>query len=61
MIKGWFGEIVGYFERKTTNGIVEGINNNLNLLKRFGVGLRNFNNFEIRAWISWYFSKNLAY
>lgn len=25
-IKNWFGEIVGYFERKTNNGMVEGIN-----------------------------------
>lgn len=28
-IKNWFGEVVGYFERKTTNGMVEGINNRL--------------------------------
>ena len=26
-IKRWFAEIVGYFENRTTNGIVEGINN----------------------------------
>ena len=59
-IKRWFGEIVGYFERRTTNGIVEGINNKLKLLKRCGFGFRNFNNFEARALISWHFFNNLA-
>ena len=59
-IKRWFGEIVGYFERRTTNGIVEGINNKLKLLKRCGVGFINFISLEVRALISWDFSKNLA-
>jgi len=59
-IKRWFGEIVGYFERRTTNGIVEGINNKLKLLKRCGFGLRNFKKFEIRAVISWHCSNILA-
>ncbi|WP_407635881.1 MULTISPECIES: transposase [Kamptonema] len=35
-IKRWFSEIVGYFEQRTNNGIVEGINNKLKLLKRRG-------------------------
>ncbi|GAB1540158.1 hypothetical protein NUACC21_28270 [Scytonema sp. NUACC21] len=43
-IKRWFGEIVGYFEHKTTNGVVEGINNKLKLIKRSGFGFRNFRN-----------------
>ena len=60
-IKRWFAEIVGYFERRTTNGIVEGINNKLKLLKRCGFGFRNFNNFEIRALLFWHFPKNLAH
>jgi transposase len=47
--KRWLPEIVGYFEARTTNGIVEGINNKLKLLKRSGFGFRNFHNFEIRA------------
>ncbi len=25
-IRNWFGEIISYFERRTTNGVVEGIN-----------------------------------
>ena len=48
-IKRWLTEIVGYFERRTTNGIVEGINNKLKVLKRCGFGFRNFINFETRA------------
>ncbi len=59
-IKRWFGEVVGYFERKTTNGIVEGINNKLKLIKRSRFGFRNFYNFEIIALLSWHYSINLA-
>ena len=54
-IKRWFGEIVGYFESRKTNGIVEGINTKLKLLKRCGFGLRNLINFEIRALLLWHF------
>lgn len=59
-IKRWFAEIVGYFENRTTNGIVEGINNKLKLLKRCGFGFRNFRNFELRALLFWHFPNNLA-
>ena len=57
-IKRWFGEIVGYFEQRTTNGIVEGINNKLKVLKRCGFGFRNFINFEMRALLAWHFLNN---
>ena len=59
-IKRWFGEIVGYFEQRTTNATVEGINNKLKLLKKCGFGFRNFINFEMRALLAWHFPKNLA-
>ncbi len=59
-IKRWLGEIVGYFESRTTNGIVEGINTKLKLLKRCGFGLRNLINFEIRALLLWHFPEKLA-
>ncbi len=59
-IRRWFGEIVGYFERKTTSGVVEGINNKLKLIKRSGFGFRNFRNFEIRALLSWHYPISLA-
>nr|WP_322111871.1 transposase [Aerosakkonema funiforme] len=60
-IKRWFPEVVGYFERRITNGIVEGINNKLKLLKRCGFGFNNFHNFEIRALLLWHFPYNLAH
>ncbi len=60
-ITRWFAEITGYFERRTTKGIVEGINNKLKLLKRCGFGFRNFNNFEMRALLFWHFPKSLAH
>jgi transposase len=59
-IKRWFGEVAGYFDNKTTNGVVEGINNKLKLIKRSGFGFKNFRNFEIRALLSWHYDVNLA-
>ena len=60
-IKRWLAEVVRYFERRTTNGIVEGINNKLKLLKRCGFGFRNFNNFKIRALLFWHYPNILAH
>jgi transposase len=54
-IKRWLPQIVGYFEQGTTNGVVEGINNKLKVLKRCGFGFRNFKNFEIRALLCWHY------
>jgi transposase len=54
-IRQWFGEIISYFERRTTNGVVEGINNKLKLIKRRGYGFRNFHNFLVRSMLSWHF------
>jgi len=59
-IKRWLAEVVGYFEQRTTNGIVEGINNKLKLLKRCGFGFRNFHNFQVRALLFWHFPNVLA-
>lgn len=59
-IKGWFAEIVGYFEQRTTSGVVEGINNKLKLIKRSGFGFRNFDNFKIRALMAWHYPIDLA-
>jgi transposase len=53
-IKNWFGEIVGYFEKRTTQGVVEGINNKLKLIKRSGFGFRNFDNFQKRSLLVWH-------
>lgn len=42
----WFGEIVNYFDNRTTNGIVEGINNKLKLIKRAAYGFANARKFS---------------
>lgn len=51
----WFGKIIQYFERRTTSGVVEGINNKLKLIKRSGYGFRNFERFRLRCLICWHF------
>ncbi len=51
----WFGEIIQYFENRTTSGVVEGINNRLKLIKRSGYGFRNFERFRLRCLICWHF------
>ncbi len=59
-IKRWFGEIVGYFDNRTTSGVVEGINNKLKLIKRLGYGFRNFENFKLRSLLTWHFTANYS-
>ena len=51
----WFDEIIGYFDNRTTSGVVEGINNKLKLIKRSGYGFRNFENFRVRCLLNWHF------
>ena len=55
-IRRWIGEIIAYFDRGTTQGIVEGLNNKLKLIKRKAYGFRNFCNFELRSQLSMIFS-----
>ncbi len=54
-IKRWFDEVTSYFELRITNGVVEGINNKLKLIKRLGYGFGNFDNFKLRALLPWVF------
>ena len=54
-IKRWIGEIISYFDEGTTQGVVEGINNKLKLIKRRAFGFRNFDNFQIRSLLTWHF------
>lgn len=56
----WFGEIIQYFEHRTTSGVVEGINNRLKLIKRSGYGFRNFERFRLRCLICWHFPTDAA-
>lgn len=54
-IKRWFDEVTSYFELRITNGVVEGINNKLKLIKRLGYGFGNFDNFKLRGLLPWVF------
>ena len=54
----WFGEIVNYFDSRTTSGAVEGINNRLKLIKRSGYGFRNFDDFRLRCLMCWHLDLN---
>ena len=49
-------EIIGYFDNRTTSGVVEGINNKLKLIKRSAYGFRNFENYRIRCLLNWHLS-----
>jgi transposase len=55
-IRRWLGEIIAYFDCRTTQGTVEGINNKIKLIKRRGYGFRNFENFSNRCFLTWLFT-----
>jgi len=59
-IKRWFDEVTSYFELRITNGVVEGINNKLKLIKRLGYGFSNFDNFKLRGLLPWVFPFKVA-
>ena len=54
-IKRWIDEIVAYFDQRTTQGAVEGINQKIKLIKKRAYGLSNFNNFRRRVLLNWHF------
>lgn len=60
IIINWFQEVVGYFERRTNQGMVEGINNRLKVIKRNGFGFKQFDNFEKRSLLFFHFPNTLA-
>ena len=55
-ISRWIDEIVAYFDNRTTQGVVEGINQKIKLIKRNAYGLTNFDNFRRRVLLNWHFS-----
>lgn len=55
-ISKWIDEILAYFDHRMTQGIVEGINQKIKLIKRRAYGLTSFNNFRRRVLLNWYFS-----
>ncbi|MBD0263924.1 MAG: ISL3 family transposase, partial [Tolypothrix sp. Co-bin9] len=54
-ISRWIDEILAYFDHRTTQGFVEGINQKIKLIKRRAYGLTNFNSFRRRVLLNWYF------
>ncbi len=54
-IKRWIDEILAYFDNRTTQGTVEGINQKIKLIQRRGYGLTNFDNFRRRVLLNWHF------
>ena len=54
-IKRWIDEILAYFDNRTTQGAVEGINQKIKLIKRRAYGLTNFDNFRRRVLLNWHF------
>jgi transposase len=54
-IKRWIDEILAYFDNRTTQGTVEGINQKIKLIKRRAYGLTNFDNFRRRVLLNWHF------
>lgn len=54
-IKRWSDEILADFDNRTTQGIVEGINQKIKLIKRRAYGLNNFDNFRRRVLLTWHF------
>lgn len=54
-IRRWLEEILAYFEHRTTQGVVEGINQKIKLIKRRAFGFMNFNNFRRRILLNWHF------
>lgn len=60
-IKRWIDEILSYFDHRTTQGVVEGINQKIKLIKRRAYGFTNFDNFRRRVLLNWAFVSNLSY
>ena len=54
-ISRWIEEILNYFDNRTTQGVVEGINQKIKLIKRRAYGLTNFDNFRRRILLNWHF------
>jgi transposase len=52
-IRRWLGEILAYFDNRTSQGIVEGINQKIKLIKRRAYGMTNFDNFRQRILLNW--------
>ena len=50
-LDNWGQQILNYFNQRTTQGFVEGMNNRIKLIMRRGFGYRNFDHFSFRILI----------
>jgi transposase len=50
----WLEPILNYFRQRTSNGVVEGINNKIKVIKRMAYGFRNFESFRLRVLAAWW-------
>lgn len=50
----WLEPILNYFHNRTSNGVVEGINNKIKVIKRMAYGFRNFDHFRLRVLAAWW-------
>lgn len=50
-LDNWGQQILNYFNRRTSQGFVEGMNNRIKLIMRRGFGYRNFDRFSLRILI----------
>ena len=50
----WLEPILNYFANRTSNGVVEGINNKIKVIKRMAYGFRNFDHFRLRVLAAWW-------
>ncbi len=47
-LENWKDYVLNYFIERVSNGIVEGINNKIKMIKRMAFGFRNFTHFRLR-------------
>lgn len=50
-LDNWGQQILNYFNQRTSQGFVEGMNNRIKLIMRRGFGYRNFDHFRLRILI----------
>ena len=50
-LDNWGQQILNYFNHRTSQGFVEGMNNRIKLIMRRGFGYRNFDRFSLRILI----------
>ncbi|NJL77154.1 MAG: ISL3 family transposase [Saprospiraceae bacterium] len=47
-LNNWKDKVLNFFKHRVSNGVVEGINNVIKMIKRQGFGYRNFEHFKLK-------------